>query len=62
MAAASAVISGEMCGSITATHYVLTEIRARPTRVDLWAARGRLVRLDLPQAQISVVRTDVEAK
>jgi hypothetical protein len=49
-------------GSITATHYVLTEIRARPTRIDLWAASGRLVRLDLPQAQISVVRTDVDSK
>jgi hypothetical protein len=49
-------------GFIPATHYVLTEIRARPTRVDLWAARGRLVRLDLPQAQISVVRTDVTPK
>jgi hypothetical protein len=46
-------------GTITATHYVLTEIRARPTRVDLWAARGRLVRLDLPRADISVVRADV---
>ncbi len=49
-------------GSITATHYVLTEIRARPTRVDLWAARGRLVRLDLPGAQISVVRTDISGR
>ena len=49
-------------GFIPATHYVLTEIRTRPTRVDLWAARGRLVRLDLPQAQISVVRTDVASK
>jgi hypothetical protein len=46
-------------GSITATHYVLTEIRARPTRIDLWAASGRLVRLDLPRAEISVVRADV---
>jgi hypothetical protein len=46
-------------GSITATHYVLTEIRTRPTRVDLWAARGRLVRLDLPRAGISVVRADI---
>ena len=45
-------------GSITATHYVLTEIRTRPTRVDLWVDRGRMLRLDLPNAQISVVRTD----
>jgi hypothetical protein len=46
-------------GSITATHYVLTEIRTRPTRVDLWADRGRLLRLDLPGVQVSIVRTDV---
>ena len=46
-------------GSIAATHYVLTEIRTRPTRVDLWADRGRLLRLDLPAASISVVRADV---
>ena len=46
-------------GSIAATHYVLTEIRTRPTRVDLWADRGRLLRLDLPAASISVVRSDV---
>lgn len=47
-------------GSIAATHYVLTEIRTRPTRVDLWVDRGRLLRLDLPAAQISVVRADIE--
>ena len=46
-------------GTIAATHYVLTEIRTRPTRVDLWVDRGRLLRLDLPSAQVSVVRTDV---
>lgn len=46
-------------GSVSARHFVLTEIRARPTRVDLWVEDGRLLRLDLPQAQISVVRTDV---
>jgi len=45
-------------GSVRAMHYVLTEIRTRPTRVDLWADRGRLLRLDLPGAQISVRRTD----
>ena len=47
-------------GSIRATHYVLTEIRTRPTRVELWANRGRLLRLDLPGAQISVRRTDLK--
>jgi hypothetical protein len=47
-------------GSIAVRHYVLTEIRPRPTRVDLWAERGRLLRLDLPGANISVVRSDVK--
>jgi hypothetical protein len=46
-------------GPVTAIHYVLTEIHARPTRVDLWAERGRLLRLDLPRDQLSIVRTDV---
>ena len=46
-------------GVITAQHYVLTEVRPRPTRVELWADRGRLLRLDFPAARISVVRTDV---
>ena len=46
-------------GPISARHFVLMEIRARPTRVDLWTDRGRLLRLDLPQAQISVVRSHV---
>ena len=46
-------------GSIAARHFVLTEIRTRPTRVDLWVDRGRLLRLDLPAANISVVRSDV---
>jgi hypothetical protein len=46
-------------GSIAASHYILTEIRPRPTRVDLWVDRGRLLRLDLPAANLSVVRSDV---
>ena len=46
-------------GTIMARHYVLTEIRLRPTRVDLWVDRGRLLRLDLPATSISVVRSDV---
>ena len=46
-------------GVLSAQHYVLTEIRPRPTRVELWADRGRLLRLDFPAAQISVVRADV---
>jgi hypothetical protein len=46
-------------GPIMAKHYSLTEIRERPTRVDVWIDRGRLLRLDLPRAAISVVRSDV---
>ena len=46
-------------GPLSVQHYVLTEIRTRPTRVDLWAAGGRLVRLDVPPVQVSVLRTDV---
>ena len=46
-------------GVLSAQHYVLTEVRPRPTRVELWADRGRLLRLDFPAAQISVVRADV---
>src|SRR5918993_529379 len=40
-------------GVLSAQHYVLTEIRPRPTRVELWADRGRLLRVDFPAAQIS---------
>lgn len=46
-------------GVVQAAHYVLTEIRARPARVDLWAERGRLLRLDVPRDRISVLRSDV---
>lgn len=46
-------------GVLPVQHYVLTEVRPRPTRVELWADRGRLLRLDFPAAQISVVRSDV---
>lgn len=46
-------------GSLSAQHYALIEVRPRPTRVELWADRGRLLRLDFPAAQISVVRADV---
>ena len=46
-------------GVLSAQHYVLTEVRPRPTRVELWADQGRLLRLDFPAAQISVVRADV---
>src|SRR5688500_631211 len=46
-------------GVLSAQHYVLIEVRPRPTRVELWADGGRLLRLDVPAAQISVVRADV---
>jgi hypothetical protein len=46
-------------GSVQAQHYVLNELRTRPTRVDLWVDRGRLLRLDFPAARISVMRSDV---
>ena len=46
-------------GVISATHYVLTEIRERPTRVEIWVHRGRLLRLDMRGSGLSVVRADV---
>lgn len=46
-------------GMVQATRYVLTEIRSRPTRVDLWTDRGRLLRLDVPRDDISVRRMDL---
>jgi hypothetical protein len=47
-------------GPITVKHYSLTEIRERPTPVEIWVDRGRLLRVDIPRAAISVVRTDVQ--
>jgi hypothetical protein len=47
-------------GDVSAQHYVLTGVGIRPTRADLWTNGGRMLRLDLPGAQISVVRADVE--
>ena len=46
-------------GPVSARHFLLTEFRARPTRVDIWVERGRMLRLDLPQTQISVRRADI---
>jgi hypothetical protein len=46
-------------GPIMATRYTLTEIRERPTRVEIWVDRGRLLRVDFPRTAISVVRSDV---
>ena len=46
-------------GPLAVKRYHLTELRERPTPVEVWVSRGRLVRLDLPRAAISVVRTDI---
>lgn len=46
-------------GSLESSHYSLTEFRDRPTPVELWADRGRLLRVDFPRSGVSVVRTDV---
>lgn len=46
-------------GSRRVTRYTLTEIRERPTPVEVWVDEGRLLRLELPQANIEVVRSDV---
>lgn len=46
-------------GSLDVTRYTLTEIRERPTPVEIWTDRGRLVRLDLPRAGIVMLRSDV---
>jgi hypothetical protein len=46
-------------GAIRVKRYAMTEFRERPTAVDVWADRGRLVRVDFPRAAISVRRTDV---
>lgn len=47
-------------GSVSARHFVLTEVGRRPARVDVWVEGGRLLRLDVPQLQISVIRSDVK--
>ena len=47
-------------GSLDVTRYSLTEIRERPTPVELWTDRGRLVRLDLPRSGIVMLRDDVK--
>jgi hypothetical protein len=45
--------------TITARRYSLTELRQRPTPVEMWVAGGRLLRLDLPRAALAVIRSDV---
>jgi hypothetical protein len=46
-------------GALEARRYAMTEFRERPTPVTLWVYRGRLLRLDLPRAAITVIRSDV---
>jgi len=46
-------------GPLVATRYSLTEIRERPTPVEVWIDGGRLVRVDEPRNGISVVRMDI---
>lgn len=46
-------------GTISAKRYTLTEIRQRPTPVEIWIADGRLLRLELPLAGLSVRRSDL---
>ena len=45
-------------GTIAARRYRVTELRQRPTPVEVWVADGRLLRLDLPGA-LSILRRDV---
>lgn len=45
-------------GTIRVKRYAMTEFRERPTAVEVWVDRGRLLRVDLPRAGISVVRSD----
>lgn len=46
-------------GPLVTTHYVLTEIWDRPTRVDLWVVNGRLLRLEFPRTGVAVLRSDL---
>jgi hypothetical protein len=48
-------------GSVRARRYFLTELRQRPTPVELWVVAGRLLRLDLPRQSLSIVRSDIVA-
>jgi hypothetical protein len=54
-------------GVVAARRYTLIEIRPldaargrpQPTTVEVWVDRGRLLRLDVPAAELSIVRADV---
>jgi hypothetical protein len=47
-------------GPLEAKRFAMTEFRERPTPVEIWVSGGRLVRVDLPRAGLSIVRTDVQ--
>lgn len=46
-------------GPLRARRYFLTELRQRPTNIEIWVANGRLLRLDLPRSSLSIVRSDL---
>ncbi len=46
-------------GPIAARRYFISELRQRPTPIELWVAGGRLLRLDRPREGLSIVRADV---
>jgi hypothetical protein len=46
-------------GVLTVKRYRVIELRDRPTTVEVWVDRGRLLRFDRPRSGISVVREDV---
>jgi hypothetical protein len=46
-------------GTIAARRYSLTELRQRPTPVEVWVVDGRLLRLELPRESLAVVRSDI---
>src|SRR5688572_23809460 len=46
-------------GSLSIKRFELTAMRMEPTPIIVWVDRGRLLRVDLPAEEISVVRSDV---
>jgi hypothetical protein len=46
-------------GPLTVTRFWLTEVRGGPTPVEVWVDQGRLLRLDIPHRQLTVLRDDV---
>jgi hypothetical protein len=46
-------------GPLAVTRYWLTEVRGGPTPIEVWVDQGRLLRLDLPRRQLTMLRDDV---